>query len=412
MPELTAEDIQKIVRDSVSAETAKFIEEQRALSIERGKKIEDEAKKPGLKKARDFGLETDPYKGKGLDFARCLKAMAMHRRGMGDSVESVLKGWGYRDQADQFEAQRKAVAMSEGIFADGGALVPEVFSAEIIELLRARTVVRGSGVRSVPLTNGNLTLGRQNAAATAAYSGENANIAVSKPGFDEINLAAKKLTALVPMSNDLIRDASAAAEMLVRDDLLKVMGLREDLAFIRGDGTAYTPKGLRYLLAAANVFAATGGASPTVAQIVADLTKMIRLVEESDAPMTKCGWLQVPRSYWKLFALLDANSNFVFRDELKGGTLFGYPFKKTTQIPKNLGGGSDETEIYFQEFDEAIIGDALGIQVEAFPGGAYHDGGAVVSGISQDQTVLRAIARHDFAVRHTNTGSVLTGVQW
>ncbi|KKL70473.1 hypothetical protein LCGC14_2104520, partial [marine sediment metagenome] len=80
------------------------------------------------------------------------------------------------------------------------------------------------------------------------------------------------------------------------------------------------------------------------------------------------------------------------------------------QIPNTLGGGSNESEIYFQEFTEAVIGEALGMMVEVFPGGAYNDGSQIISGISTDETVIRLITEHDFQLRHTNTGAIVTGV--
>ena len=55
---------------------------------------------------------------------------------------------------------------------------------------------------------------------------------------------------------------------------------------------------------------------------------------------------------------------------------------------------------------------AFTMEVEAFPGGTYFDGSALQSGISRDQTVLRALSKHDIAMRHNLAASLLTGVLW
>ena len=51
-----------------------------------------------------------------------------------------------------------------------------------------------------------------------------------------MNLVARKLTAMVPVSNDLIRRSPIGVEEIVRDDLVQTIARREDLAFLRGDG--------------------------------------------------------------------------------------------------------------------------------------------------------------------------------
>src|SRR5260221_6908252 len=61
---------------------------------------------------------------------------------------------------------------------------------------------------------------------------------------------------MVPVSNDMMRYADPAADAFVRDDLVKVIALREDKAFLFGDGTADSPRGY---LSFANGWVAAGG---------------------------------------------------------------------------------------------------------------------------------------------------------
>ena len=103
----------------------------------------------------------------------------------------------------------------------------------------------------VDMPMGNLTIPRLAAGATAGYQGELDDMASSQETFDDIQLNAKKLTALVPVSNDLLRRAPANLEQIVRDDMVQSLARREDLAFLLGDGSGGSPVGLLNQCAAA-----------------------------------------------------------------------------------------------------------------------------------------------------------------
>lgn len=406
---LKAEDVQKFVEDAVKASTAELIKSLREKQTNNAPG--NPAADPGLlpesraKAAWDRAAKSDPSGAVGMGFVRYAKAIALGKLTHQSPAEAA-KQLGHDDVA-------KALASS--VTAAGGALVAEDYGSEFIEMLRPATVVRRSGVSTVPMPNGNMNLGRQNGSGQANYVGENVNAPISQQSFDQVNLIAKKLVAITPISNDLIRDASFSADAIVRRDLTIVSALREDLAFLSGDGTANTPTGLLSRVAAGNQFAAAqAGAKATVDEVLTVLAELITRVEESNIPMTRPVFYMHPRVRNFLTTLKDVAGTFYFRGELNQAqpTLLGFPVFSTTQIPRNLGVGTNESRIYFGEAPEAIIGENMAIEVEAFPGGAYFDGTAVVSGISQDQTVIRVTQRHDFALRHTTSFAIATGVKW
>jgi len=148
--------------------------------------------------------------------------------------------------------QTKALGVSTG--SGGGFIVPPDYANEIIELLRPKAVVRAASPRVIPMPRGTMTMPGQTSAATASYTGENKPISASQQAFGEIVAQAHKLTALVPISNDMMRYADPAVDAIVRDDLVKVNALREDLAFLIGEGTQGSPRGY---LSFANQYAVT-----------------------------------------------------------------------------------------------------------------------------------------------------------
>ena len=301
-------------------------------------------------------------------------------------------------------------ALGTGTGAAGGFLVPPEFSAEIIALLRPQSVVRRMGATTLPMDTGTLNIPRITGGAMASYIGENTNLPRSLPGFGQITLTWKKLGALVPISNDLLRFSSPAADTVVRDDLVAAMAQREDAAFIRDDGASFRPRGILHQSATANRFSAN--ATVNLANVTTDLGLAVLRLRSANVRFIRPGWIISPRTEFYLMSVRDANSNFAFRAEMLGGRLYGYPFAVTTQIPENLGAGTNESEVYLVDFADAIIGEATQLMIDASTEAAYHDGTAVVAAFSLDQTIIRVIAQHDFALRYDLSAAVIQAVRW
>jgi HK97 family phage major capsid protein len=359
---------------------------------------------------RELTARFEPQLGrsepKGTGFARIVRALAASRGIPQLAADFAAKTWG-RDG----DAIAKALAAGSG--SSGGFLVPEQFSLEVIELLRGRAVVRQAGATVVPMS-GSLLMPKHTAGASAAYVGENQAIAKATPSFGQIRMTSRKLAALVPISNDLLRPAAVQADQVVLDDLVASLAVTEDGAFIRDDGTANAPKGMRYWANAANVTASAGA---TAADIEADLKDLVNDLEGNDVGMVRPAWIMAPRSRNHLYVLRDANGNLTF-PELRVmdpaapfGRLWGYPVFPTSNVPTNLGGGT-ETEVYFADMADVVIAEDGQIEISISDTAAYHDGANVIAAFSNDQTVVRAIARHDLAVRHDRSVAIKTGVTW
>lgn len=407
---MKAEDFNKL-----KAEHAELVKKDAEVNRQHTKEFVYQDMPSSYERKAKHVIKRDPAQGAGLRYARYVRATTLARLEQ-EPAEVIAKRWGDDWLAEDIAKARVQKALAAQTFASGGALVPDEYLGEIIELLRSRAVVRGMNPRIMPMRSGSMTMPKQTGAGTAAYIGENSNATKSEQTFGQIQLTAKKLAALTPVSNDLLRESDPAADMIVRDDLVAVMGLREDLAFIRGDGTANTPKGIRNWAATANVNARTqAGSASTTTEINNDLHKAIRLVKAANVPILNAGWLMSTRTASYLASLRESGL-WMYKDEMSSGKLLGYPFMESNQIPETLNvsgaGTNDETEVYFVEFSQFVIGDTMSLSIETFPGGTYHDGSALVSGISQDQTVIRTISLHDCALRHDKAAAVITAVDW
>ena len=328
---------------------------------------------------------------------------------------SVAAGAGDLQLAEQFAAKEIGdadVAMAISTAAgSGGALVPESFHSEVIELLRPRTVIRRLGARSVPLPNGNLTMPRMAGGATASYVGEGADPKATGANFDDVKLSAKTMITIVPMSNQLIGTAGYNVEQLVLGDMLSAMAVREDKAFLRDDGTDNTPTGFKAIATAASRTKPWSGTA-TLEAIDAFLDSLILMLMASDSLMINPGWALSPRSYMKLFGLRDGNGNKVY-PELAQGLLKGYPIAHTNTIPVNLGAGTNESEIYFADFNDVVIGEQDNMTIDFSREATYVDStGTLVTAFSRNQSVLRLVANHDIGFRHPEGLALGTSVTW
>lgn len=347
--------------------------------------------------------ETPAPINKGIIFGRFIRALAA---GKGDSERALAyakKAW------NDDPGKEVCKALAAGDATAGGFLVPDVFSRDIIELLRPMSVVRRMNPVMVDLSGGTLRIPKLAGGAVATYIGENKNVQQTQQQTGQVVLSAKKLAALVPVSNDLLRIPGTGADTIVRDDTVAAMAEREDLGFIRDDGTVNTPKGLRFHAPAANIIDAN--ATVNLNNVTGDIGNLILVLKQANVRMIRPGWLWNPRTEVFLMLLRDGNGNYAFRDEMARGTFFGWPFASTTQIPANLGAGN-ESEIYLTDFADALLGEMMGLIIDASTEAAYNDGSTVVSSFSLDQTVIRAIAQHDFAMRHDESVAILDKVTW
>lgn len=348
---------------------------------------------------------------KGLVFANAVRAIAAAamQRASGTFITAV-------DIAKKYYQDALVVkALSEGTNSAGGYLVPQNFSAEYIDLLRNRAVLRRAGVRTIPLPNGNLKMPKGLTGSSSAYVGENATIAASQGTFGQLAFAAKKLATIVPMSNELLLDSSPDAAMIVRDDILASAALAEDVAMLRSDGTGNSPTGILNQTNAAHKFAATNSTTPTVANITADATKAIALLDAANVPLDGLFWVMAPRVFWYIASLRDGNGNFAFpgMQNESATTFFGIRVERTNQVPIALGVGTNESEIYLAAAQQLVIADTKLVEVAVSSEATYDSGGGtLVSAFANDQTLMRLIARHDFKMRYDKAAVVLTAVKW
>lgn len=325
--------------------------------------------------------------------------------GMTRMVMSIAAAQGNLQDAAKFAANDlndQSVSMAISTAAgSGGALIPQNMHSEVIELLSDRTIVRKLGARSIPLPNGNLSLPRAAGGASASYVGEGKPAKASESKFGDVKLAAKKMIALVPISNELIGRAGFNVEQLVLQDILTAIAVREDKAFLRDDGTSDTPIGMKARATQWNrTLAWSAGDEINLQTIDTYLDSLILMAMDGNSNMISCGWGMSNRTWMKLYGLRDGNGNKVY-PEMAQGLLKGYPIQHTSAIPVNLGAGGNASEIYFADFNDVVIGEDGVMTVDYSKEATYTDSdGNFVSAFTHDQSLIRVVTSHDIGFRH------------
>ncbi|HET7233253.1 MAG TPA: phage major capsid protein [Longimicrobium sp.] len=331
--------------------------------------------------------------------SRCIRAMSA-----GGSVPRALdvaeREWGPDDAATRALAATDATA--------GGVFITPDYAADTIELLRPASVVRSMNPIMGEMQSGIFQMPGIASGAQASYFGEGDDIPASEMKGRAVQLVAKPLGTLVPVQNALLRRQSRVNDRVIRDDVVASLAERSDLAFIRGPGSAASPKGIRYWVPSANVL--TANATVNLATVTDGFSQMGLTLENANVRMRNPGYLMSPRTKHFLMGLRDGNGNYAYRDEMKEGQLNGQPFKATSQIPSNLGGGN-VSELYQVDFADVVIGETLGLLISASDAAAYNDGTGLVSAYAKDQTVIRVITEHDLGMRHVESGVVML-VTW
>jgi HK97 family phage major capsid protein len=408
-------------------ENTKAHQERMASSAQPAAGQEDKAKVHAT-------VETDRYvKDKSLVVGGICKMLGLG----GGSIYSARQA-----SADVYGAEHPVTkALITGVGPAGGFIIPPDYMNEIIELLRPATVVRSAGPRTIPMPRGTMTIPGQASAASANYGSEVKPIGSSQQSLNSIVASYKKLTALVPVSNDMMRYADPAVDAFVRDDLVKVMALREDLAFLLGDGTADAPRGYTSFasgfatspaggsgvagswLSNANSTAATQGqfitSNPTftLSTVASELAGLIQKLDGQNVSDIKRAWFMNPRTKNFLYNVQNSLGEYVYAPEMDKGRLRNYPFRTTTQIPTNIwdttGTNKDCSFLILAEMDESMIFDSMQLELFVSREGSYVDtNGNTVSAVQNDQTIIRAIAEHDFQLRHDASVAIGQFVRW
>ena len=301
-------------------------------------------------------------------------------------------------EKEVFDNTRKR-AMAMGTGPTGGYVVPTIYIAELIELLRAEAIVMALGATVLADLQGSpVQIPRQSAGATGYWVAENAPITGSDLTLEQLSLTPKKVGALVKLSNSLIKLANPSAEGLVRRDISSAIALQIDLKALRGTGSTNQPTGVASTSGINTLVIGASGGTLTWDHLL----DMEYALAEDNALKGKLGYAIHPALKRKLMkqkvAQFSGQTDGAYVVAPLTESLFqvwlGYPYKMTTQIPIDLTkvSGTKLTEVYFGNWQELCIGQWGGMEIALST--------ETSDAFEKDQTWIRILQEVDIAVRH------------
>ena len=386
-------------------------------------KVDDELRKHakplgfniGRKSVKGYDMDTP--QGRGLAFARTLRALAISKNNFKDA-EGLVKSW---QNEQRFESDDNIIkllqknALNPDSLAEGGIFVTPERYKEFIEILYAKAVVRKlPGIRFQTFTSGTLEIDKETGSGnTAEWVGSAVPSAnATEATFGIIKMEAKTLNAVATIKNSLLRraDSGTNIDQMVMDILVRSASIAVDQAFIRSLGSAYTPKGLLGWIKSSQQIAMNG--TKSTATIKAELTKMISDVEGSDVNIDSGAWIMNSRQKAFIGNVSSTNDISIFPEiNSDNPMLKGFPVFTTSNVPNTLGGGT-ESEIYFVNGSNIVIADALDMNINIITEGNYRRGGTEYSTSVRKETAFDLTTETDFALTQDAAGSVLTGVTY
>jgi HK97 family phage major capsid protein len=197
----------------------------------------------------------------GVDIGRSREISAeLARRAVGRRIEGIAvptQALSLRADYVARQYQRRDVSTTTPAGGPGGNLIATILQPDrYIDALRARTIIRQAGATVISDLRENIDLPKMKATAQVAWFAEGSTINFSDPQFETVPLRPRHVGAITEFSRNMLLQSTPDIEMIVRDDLSKLIALAIDKAALVGSGQGPEPLGICRAIApiAGNVF--------------------------------------------------------------------------------------------------------------------------------------------------------------
>lgn len=236
--EKLAEDVNTLLaKQSTEAEEAAGVLKEQITEFDESIKALQEGMKK-LEEIRIPGLEGK--EAQKFDFSAFIRASALQKGG--HDPASAWKDAAFEKEVLWQYAEKRDMRAGDG--TEGGYLIPDEVSSELVGLTIANMAVMKMGVTQLNGLVGELPIPRQTARNTAFWVGETEAPTESSITFDQFTLRPKKVGALTRFSGRLLYQTRGLINSLVMESLSDSAALAIDAAFIQGSGSDSQPKGI------------------------------------------------------------------------------------------------------------------------------------------------------------------------
>jgi HK97 family phage major capsid protein len=376
-------DIEKLEKDIRNQEFLADCERRMdGVPVANGdKRFESECREFSLRKAicsQIPGLNVDA--GRELEISRELE------RRNGQSAQGIM--------VPMSVFEKRVVTTTSPSAGPGGTLTPMEWGTDLIDILRAKTVVRQLGATVLNGLTGNVALQSLSKSAVASWVAENASLSATDPEFDSVAMVPKHMGVLTEISRNMVMQTSPDVETILRNDFAQLLAAGLDTASVNGSGPANNqPTGILNYTGVGDVPVGASGGPPTWALVLS----LINAVSNANALSGSLAFLTNSKAVGKMATVLkttsDTSSNFIIENP-GVGSLAGFPLATTNLVPSTLtkgGSGAVCSALIFGDWGQLIIGvwSALDILVNPYESTAYSKGNVQIRGMMTVDIALR-----------------------
>ena len=212
---------------------------------------------------------------------------------------------------------------------------------DFIDLLRPRSVFsRVPSENDVSFADTNsIKMPRATTGTPGAYVAEGAAIPVKQGAFGSLTMTPSKMGVITVATRELFARSNPSVETILRNMMLNDTAVVQDRRFLSslaaGSGA---PSGLFHTDNAVAAIAASNTAN-VGDDAVADMEALLGAIFAANIPVGQLVWLMHSSKKLRLSNMRTAVGEFIFRDELAGGTLGGYPVIDSTVFDFGLNNG-------------------------------------------------------------------------
>lgn len=311
-----------------------------------------------------------------------------------------------------------AKALNTLIPMEGAVLLPEQFDTDIINLQNTYGVARRL-CRNIQMAGAVTRRPRLTSGATVYFPAEGTTITSADLAFDQIELKARKMAALIPMTKELNDEAALSMGQIAVTEMARKLAYTEDLCFTTGDGTS-TYGGMVGLLgkisslgfstsATGGQTTFTSGTNSSLASItLADLVKVVALCPTY--ARNGAVWLVSPTIYYNVMVRLEQAAGGNTAQTVQGGAggerFLGYPVVLCETAPT---AAATTALVYFGNFQMGVdFGDRRNLTVQTSDTATV----ASVSAFESDMLFTKATQEIDINCHDLSTTSAAGPVVW
>ncbi len=282
--------------------------------------------------------------------------------------------------------QKRVLSSASG--AAGSYLIPTEHGA-LIDILRAKLISQKLGATVLSDLQGDLSLPRIDASASAQWVADGNAITASNQTLGQVNLAPKHVGSIVEYSRNMLLQSSPSVEEIIRNDLAQLVAEGIDRVVLDGNGTN-EPLGIISNSAVPTVAMGTDGAVLTYAKIL----ELLSTIEDANATAT--GWAMSPKVAAQLRATKRdtsaTDSEVVLNPDAVA--LLGLPYIVTSLIGLRTKGASTNkcSSIIIGNWSDVLIGYWGGLEILSNP---YES-----TAFSKGNVQVRVIQSCDVSLRH------------